>query len=96
MTTPTPVQQLQQLTEQVANLQIQVEALQATRTSRPKPILPDPAKFDGKAYHFDTWLLAIKAKLRVDGLSGALGDSVAQFYYVYDRLESQVQSQVLL
>ena len=31
----------------------------------------------------------------MDGLSGALGDSVAQFYYVYDRLESQVQSQVL-
>ncbi|KAG4429486.1 hypothetical protein IFR05_015031 [Cadophora sp. M221] len=86
MATPTPVQQLQQLTEQVANLQIQVEALQtAARTSaRPKPILPDPAKFN-----------AIKAKLRVNGLSSALGDSVAQFYYVYDRLESQVQSQVL-
>ncbi|KAG4441243.1 hypothetical protein IFR05_003291 [Cadophora sp. M221] len=97
MATPTPVQQLQQLTKQVANLQIQVEALQtAARTSgRPKPILPDPAKFDGKSYHFDTWLPAIKAKLRVDGLSGALGDSVAQFYYVYNRLKSQVQSQVL-
>ncbi|KAH6696643.1 hypothetical protein BKA61DRAFT_710306, partial [Leptodontidium sp. MPI-SDFR-AT-0119] len=69
----------------------QVEALQTTaRTSCPKPILLDLAKFDGKVYHFDTWLLAIKAKLRVDGLSGALSDSVAQFYYVYDRLESQV------
>ncbi|KAH6699773.1 hypothetical protein BKA61DRAFT_496257, partial [Leptodontidium sp. MPI-SDFR-AT-0119] len=56
--------------------------------SRLKPILPDLTKFDSKVYHFDTWLPAIKAKLRVDGLSGALGDSVAQFYYVYDRLKS--------
>jgi hypothetical protein len=91
MATPTPVQQLATLQEQVANLQAQVEALQtAARTSRPKPILPDPVKFDGKAYHFDTWLPSIKAKLRVDGLSGALGDEIAQFYYVYDRLESNV------
>ncbi|KAL5330946.1 hypothetical protein ACEPPN_000472 [Leptodophora sp. 'Broadleaf-Isolate-01'] len=73
-----------------------IEALRTVaRTSRPKPILLDPAKFDGKAYHFDIWLPAIKAKLHVDGLSGALSDSVVQFYYVYDRLESQVQSQVL-
>ena len=38
----------------------------------------------------------MKAKLRVDGTTGALGDSIAQFYYVYDRLESNVQAQVLL
>jgi hypothetical protein len=55
--------------------------------------LLDLAKFDGKAYHFDTWLLAIKAKIRVDG--AALSDSIAQFYYVYDRLEPTVQSIVL-
>ena len=53
----------------------------------------DPTKFDGKAYYFNTWLLAIKAKIRVDG--AALGDSIAQFYYVYDRLEPTVQSIVL-
>ena len=94
--TPTPEQQLATLQEQVTNLQAQVMALQnVARYSRPKPILPDPVKFDGKAYHFDTWLPSIKAKLRIDGASGALGDSVAQFYYVYDRLESNVQSQVL-
>jgi len=29
---------------------------------------------------FDTWLPSIRAKLRVDG--AAIGDSVAQFYYV--------------
>jgi hypothetical protein len=98
MAAPTPVQQLAALTEEVANLRAQVIDLQTaaqSSTLRPKPILPDPVKFDGKAYHFDTWLPSIQAKLRTDGLSGALGDSIAQFYYVYDRLESSVQSQVL-
>jgi len=55
--------------------------------------LPDPAKFDGKAYYFNTWLPAIKAKIRVD--RAALGDSIAQFYYIYNRLEPTVQSIVL-
>ena len=91
MAAPTPVQQLVALTNEVANLWAQVAALQnAAWSSRPKPILPDPIKFDGKAYYFDTWLPLIQAKLRVDGLSGALGDSITQFYYVYDRLESNV------
>jgi len=35
----------------------------------------------------------IKAKLRVDG--AAIGDSIAQFYYVYFALESKVQAMVL-
>ena len=98
MSAPTPEQQLATLQEQVANLEAYVIALQnATRsfTSRLKPILPDPVKFDSKVYYFDTWLPLIKAKLRVDGTSGVLGDSITQFYYVYDRLESNVQSQVL-
>lgn len=68
-------------------------ALSNAPAVRPRSALPDPTKFDGKAYHFDTWLPAIKAKLRVDG--AALGDSITQFYYVYDRLESTVQSIVL-
>ena len=79
MLAPTPVQQLATLQEQVVNLQAQVVTLQnaaQTSTSRPKPILPDPIKFDGKAYHFNTWLPLIKAKLRVDGASSALGDSI--------------------
>jgi len=67
-------------------LQAQLLALSTAPTSaRPKPALLDPAKFDSKAYHFNTWLLAIKAKIRVDG--AALSDLIAQFYYVYDRLE---------
>jgi len=37
--------------------------------------------------------LALKAKLSVDG--SAIGDSTAQFYYVYLNLESSVQSMVL-
>ena len=57
MSAPTPVQQLATLQEQVVNLQIQVKTLQiTTQTSRPKPILPDPIKFNGKAYYFNTWL----------------------------------------
>lgn len=61
--------------------------------ARPKPSLPDPEKFNGQAHRFDTWLPSIKAKLRVDSL--AIGDSVAQFYYVYLNIDSHVQAMVL-
>ena len=64
-----------------------------SRTSRPKPALPDPEKFSGQTHKYDTWLPSIKAKLRVDG--EAIGDSVAQFYYVYLNLDSHVQAMVL-
>ena len=91
-----PRQQLQELAARlesqsaiIIQLQAQLLALSTAPTSaRPRPALPDPAKFDGKAYRFDTWLPAIKAKLRVD--RAALGNSIAQFYYVYDRLELTV------
>ena len=96
-----PRQQLQELAARlesqsaiIIQLQAQLLALSTAPTSaRPRPALPDPVKFDGKAYRFDTWLPAIKAKLRVDG--AALGDSIAQFYYIYNRLEPTVQSIVL-
>ena len=42
---------------------------------------------------FDSWLPSIKVKLHVDG--EAIGDAMAQFYYVYLNLESQVQATVL-
>ena len=61
--------------------------------SRPRPTLPDPEKFGGQTYKYDTWLPSIKAKLRVDG--EAIGNDIAQFYYVYLNLESQVQAMVL-
>jgi Retrotransposon gag protein len=65
----------------------------ANRPTKPKASLPDPEKFTGQSYKFDTWLPSIKAKLRID--SEAIGDSVAQFYYVYLNLDSQVQAMVL-
>jgi hypothetical protein len=47
-----------------------------------------------QSHKYDTWLPSIKAKLRVDGK--AIGDPVAQFYYVYLNLDSHVQIMVLL
>lgn len=70
----------------------QIQHLHAN-TARPKPTLPHPEKFNGQSYRWDTWLPSIRAKLRVDG--PAIGDDVAQFYYVYLNLESQVQAMVL-
>ncbi|OCK93898.1 uncharacterized protein K441DRAFT_562959, partial [Cenococcum geophilum 1.58] len=54
----------------------------------PKPSFPNLEKFNGQSSMFDTWLLLIKAKLRVNG--AAIGDIVAQFYYVYLNLNSSV------
>lgn len=70
-----------------------LEAQLARPHSRPKPVLPNPDKFTGSAQKYDTWLPSIKAKLRVD--ADAIGDSIAQFYYVYLNLESSVQAMVL-
>ena len=96
-----PRQQLQELAARlesqsaiIIQLQAQLLALSTALTSaRPRLALLDPIKFDSKAYCFDTWLPAIKAKLRVN--RAALGDLIAQFYYVYNRLELIVQSIVL-
>ncbi len=60
------------LRSKVATLRV---ALAKTQTSQPRAKLPDPEKFTGNTYKFDTWLPLIKAKLRVDGTS--IGDSVA-------------------
>jgi hypothetical protein len=57
-----------------------------------KHSLPDPEKLTGQ-FKYDTWLPSIKAKLRVDG--EAIGDPIAQFYYVYLNLDSNVQAMVL-
>ena len=85
------VQTLRALLEQQ---QSTIQALQTRTVAYPKPRLPDPKEFDGKAFRYDTWLPSIRAKLRVDGQ--AIGDAVAQFYYVYLNLEPLVQSTVLL
>jgi len=95
------LEQLQNTTRQqdseITFLRAQVVALATrpphTNNSRPKPSLPDPEKFNGQAYKFDTWLPSIEAKLLVDG--EAIGSDVAQFYYVYLNLEGAVQAMVL-
>ena len=43
------------------------------------------AKFDSKVYYFNMWLLAIKAKIRVN--KAILGNLIAQFYYIYNWLK---------
>ena len=67
--------------------------LSSRASAKPKTSLPDPEKFNGQAYRFDTWLPLIKAKLQVDGI--VIGDATAQFYYVYLNLESHAQAMVL-
>ena len=90
---------LQGLRAAVAELQAEVRRqrdeilLLRSIKPKPKPSLPNPEKFSGQPYKFDTWLPSIKAKLRVDG--EAIGDTVAQFYYVYLNLESHIQAMVL-
>ena len=84
--------ELQKTQEELSRQREEILRLQSTK-SRPKHSLPDPEKFGGQPYKFDTWLPSIKAKLRVDG--EAIGDAVAQFYYVYLNLESHVQAMVL-
>lgn len=93
-------QTIQNLTTEIQNLRIRVEAAEAKPpyeppkpiTKRPKPSLPDPDKFTGITHNFDTWNTVIRAKLAIDG--AAIGDSLAQFYYVYMSLTSQVQAMV--
>jgi hypothetical protein len=79
----------------ITTLQAELQELrnELLRRGKPRSSLPDPEKFNGQSYKFDTWLPSIKAKLRVDG--EAIGDSIAQFYYIYLNLDSHVQAMVL-
>jgi len=80
------------LQQEIAELRQAVAEL-SNRPHRPKPVLPDPDKFNCTPHRFATWLPSIEAKLLVDGDS--IGGSIAQFYYVYLNLESQAQALVL-
>jgi len=80
-----------QVQREFDGLRAEITTLQAKNTQKSK--LPDPKKFAGSTYKFDTWLHSIKAKLRIDG--PAIRDSIAQFYYVYLNLESSIQLMVL-
>ena len=90
----------------IDSLQVQIAALQAeiaqlrtqsvttaAPTSRPRPRLPDPVKFDGKQHRFRVWLPEVKAKIAVD--DEAIGNDIAKFFYVYGCLEPTVQAMVL-
>ena len=75
------IQVLQQALQQAT-----AAASKPPSSKRPKSSLPDPEKFTGLAIKYDTWDAAIRAKLAIDG--PAIGDSTAQFYYVYLNLTS--------
>ncbi|PMD50852.1 uncharacterized protein K444DRAFT_546494, partial [Hyaloscypha bicolor E] len=62
-------------------------------STKPKPFLLYPEKFNSQVYKFDSWLPLIKAKLRVN--SKAISNTTTQFYYVYLNLESYIQVIVL-
>jgi TolA-binding protein len=68
------------------------QALTARHNYKPKPCLPDPEKFAGHQFTWDTWYPSIQAKLRIDG--EAIGGPEAQFFYVYGRLEGKIQALV--
>jgi hypothetical protein len=64
----------------------------ATNAAR-LPRLPDPRKLSGQ-HQWVTWLPAIEAKLRID--RDAIGpENEALFFYLYDRLDEDVQKMVL-
>lgn len=91
-----PFQELRnEFSSAIQALQKEIESIknEPKPPQRPKPCLPDPEKFNGQSLKFDTWLASMKAKLRID--APAIGDAVAQFYYVYLNLESKVQALVL-
>ena len=91
-------QQLQADVQQLRadNQQLRAEILslrddaRASRPSSTRHALPDPPKFDGKPYLLCTWLPAMRAKIRNDGMEGQHA-----FYYVWDRLEPGQQGLAL-
>ena len=72
----------QQLRAEILSLRDEIRTLRASPPSSAHYALPDPPKFDGKPYLLRTWLPAMRAKIRTDGMTGQHA-----FYYVWDRLE---------
>jgi len=85
----------QQLIVELQKLQLCVDHFETSRPiSRLKPRLPDPDKLDGSSYHLDIWLVSVRAKLRID--EQAIGpEPEVLAHYIYDRLDSKVQAEVL-
>jgi len=55
--------------------------------ARPKPILPNPPKFDGTRNDYEGWRSLIRDKVDIDG--EAIGSARNQFLYVASRLEGK-------
>lgn len=95
--TATPNQREAQLMSTIAGMQAQIDELRGAITqrvaTRPRQVLPEPDRFTGRMKDWDAWILAMKAKLRVDG--AAIGDENAQFYYVYSSLDRSIQPMVI-
>jgi hypothetical protein len=60
------------------------------KTTRRKPVLPDPPKFNGTRKNFRPWYLEMRAKLSLDGHS--FGNDQELFAYIYARLEGTAQN----
>ena len=94
-----PIQELRnQFSAEINALQAEITDLKqllakASKQYHLKPSLPDPEKFSSITYKFNTWLPSMKAKLYID--SKAIGNDLAQFYYVYVNLDSSVQTMVI-
>ena len=73
---------IQQLRAEILSLREEIRTLRSSPPSSARHTLPDPPKFDGKPYLLRTWLPAMRAKIRTDGMTGQHA-----FYYVWDRLE---------
>lgn len=59
---------------------------------RPRARLPDPATFDGERSEWPSWRVTVENKLAVD--HKALGDTQAQFLYIYSRLSGNAWKNV--
>jgi hypothetical protein len=94
-----------QMQSQITQLQRALESQssntsQATPSSmtggsptRPKPILPNPPKFNGDRKKYEAWKVEMMAKIRTD--SESIGTPATQFAYVNSRLEGAAQQMCL-
>jgi hypothetical protein len=64
-----------QLLAIVDELRTQVQELRQSRSSKARQVLPEPNHFDGRSKDWDTWLMTMRAKLKIDG--DAIGGSEA-------------------
>lgn len=59
---------------------------------RPRPMLPDPARFSGDRKVFRAWKLEVQSKLHVD--SASFTNESAKFYYINSLLDGSAKINV--